>query len=200
MPKIKLEEASALFKFNTGYTNNGSNYFNRGLKIYRWMDCECDTPTPKFATVILKDNMSQCNTSGSCYNSVIKSTINSKNQDGTYTNNNSYSYSNSQYLRNRCKIYEQNLPASHKYINNELVVYGNCAESPDCASCPITYNPNNAQYSKQGGVSSSERLLRLKYNTVAGIINSGPDCCKKYIGDTTPLINIHKKSTICNYC
>ena len=30
----------------------------------------------------------------------------------------------------------------------------------------LTYKPNNYQYSQQGGVSASERILRLKYNTI----------------------------------
>jgi hypothetical protein len=39
----------------------------------------------------------------------------------------------------------------------------------------LNYKPNNTQYAKQGGVTSSERILRLKYNTItknAGLFNT----------------------------
>lgn len=199
MPKIKLDEGSAIFSFNDG----GSNYFNccgrgyNGLKIYRWMSCDCENPAAKFTTVIEKDNLSQCQTSATCYSQQIKSTINSKKKDGTYTNDNSYSYSNAQYLRKKCRIYDKNLPASYTIVDDKLNVYGNCAESPNCTLCPITYKPNNATFSTQGAVSTSERLLRLKYNTIAGDLNN-KTCCKRYTGDSIPFININKKEQVCN--
>ncbi len=194
MPKIKLEQGSAMFKYND-IGNYGSDKFgeSRGLPIYRWMSCECDDAAPKFATVVVKDGFSNCE-SGTCYVPVIKSTINSRKSDGKYTTDNEYSYTNSQYLRRKCRIYDRNLPAS---IDGDKV-YGNCSETtPSCAR-EITYKPNNAQFSIQGAVSGGERLLRLKYNTIAGSINDGSKCCRKYTGDATLNVDITKKEQICS--
>ena len=201
MPKIKLEQGSADYTFNdiTG-TNNAcfgcGNYGSRGMPLYRWMSCACDTAAPKFATTINKDNMSQCASSAVCYNPVIKSTINARKSDGSYTNDNTYSYSNSQYLRRKCQTYDRNLPATTK--NGD--VFGNCSEACNDTVCKvkITYKPNNAKYSTQGAVTGGERLLRLKYNTIAGDINDRSECCRRYTGDSTQNINITKKEQVCN--
>lgn len=193
MPKIKIEEGSAVFRYND-IGNNGSPYFDRsgrGLKIYRWtVDCDCDNP--KFATVVNKDNMSQCQTTQVCYNPIIKTTINMKKNNGTYTNDNAYSYSNAEYLRRKCRIYERNMPTR---TAADGTVYGDCVEITP--ACSITYKPNNAKFSTQGAVSASERLVRLKYNAIAGDINDNSQCCRRYMGESTPNVDIRKKPQIC---
>lgn len=199
MPKIKLEQGSALFKYNNVTQNNNTcfgcgNYGSRGLPIYRWMSCECRTPAPKFVTAINKDNMSQCSSTSACYSPLIKSTINSRKSGGTYTNDDKYSYTNSQYLRRKCRIYDRNLPVS----TSGGKVYGNCSEDTQICKGEITYKPNNAKFSTQGAVSGGERLLRLKYNTIAGDINDGATCCRRYTGETTQNIKITKKEQVCN--
>ena len=202
MPKIKLEQGSALFKYNDIGNNRSAcfgcgNYGSRGLPIYRWMSCECSTAAPKFATAINKDNMSQCSSATNCYNPTIKTTINSKKSDRTYTNDNNYSYTNTQYLRRKCRIYERNLPVSTNAAGTK--VYGNCSEDTTSCKGEITYKPNNSKFSTQGAVSGGERLLRLKYNTIAGDINSNnPDCCRKYTTYANNDITITKKEQICN--
>jgi hypothetical protein len=202
MPKIKVDQGSAVFKYNNISQNNNTcfgcgNYGSRGLPIYRWMSCDCSTPVPKYTTAINKDNLSQCTSSSACYNPVIKTTINSKKTGGVYTNDNKYSYNNSQYLRRKCETYERNLPTRTDVSTGK--VYGNCAEDTSLCTGEITYKPNNAKFSTQGGVSAGERLLRLKYNTIAGDINSNnADCCRKYTGEATLNINITKKEQICN--
>lgn len=203
MPKIKLEQGSAMFKYNNISANNTcfgcGNYGSRGLPVYRWMSCECSTPSPKFATAINKDNLSQCSNTTACYNPVIKSTINSKKSGESYTNDNEYSYTNSQYLRRKCETYDRNLPT--RVDNTTGKVYGNCAEAAN-TTCKgqITYKPNNTKFSTQGAVSGGERLLRLKYNTIAGDINSNNEtaCCRKYTGEASLNINIRKKEQVCN--
>lgn len=198
MPQIKLEQGSATYTKNQDTGNRQcfgcGNYGNRGLSIYRWMSCDCDTPAPKFATVINKDNLALCETADTCYSPVIKSTINSRKTGGTYTNDNEYSYTNSQYLRKKCRIYDRNLPVST--IGDK--VYGNCSEATTACNREITYKPNNAKFSTQGAVSGGERLLRLKYNTIAGDINDGATCCRKYTSEATQNINITKKEQVCN--
>lgn len=197
MPKINVEQGSPVFKFNTIGPNTNTcfgcgNYGSRGLPIYRWMSCACNTHFT--TTEIIKDNLSQCNSLTVCYNPSIKSTINSKKPNGTYTNDNSYSYSNSQYLRRKCETYERNLPTRTDVLTGK--VYGNCVEDQSTCTGQITYKPNNTKFSVQGGVSAGERLLRLKYNTITGDINGTGNCCNKY----TPILNknLYKKEQICN--
>jgi hypothetical protein len=199
MPKIVSLGGSAEYKLNTNSgTNNAcfgcGNYGSRGVPVYRWMSCECDTFAPKFIEVINKDNMSQCTSSAVCYNPVIKTTINARKTGGSYTNDNTYSYTNSQYLRRKCQTYDRNLPVTTKGTD----VFGNCSEDTTACNGKITYKPNNAKYSTQGAVTGGERLLRLKYNTIAGDINDNSSCCRKYTGESTQNINITKKEQVCN--
>jgi hypothetical protein len=203
MPKINVEQGSPVFKYNSIGPNTNTcfgcgNYGSRGLPIYRWMSCVCSTTAPNFTTEIIKDGLSQCKSSTACYNPVIKSTINSKKPNGEYTNDNTYSYNNSQYLRRKCESYDRNLPARTDVTTGK--VFGNCAEdASSVCKAEITYKPNNAKFSTQGAVSGGERLLRLKYNTIAGDINANnKDCCRKYTGEATLNINITKKEQICN--
>jgi hypothetical protein len=196
MPKIKLEQGSAMFKYND-IGNYGSDKFgeSRGLPIYRWTSCECEDPSPKFATVVFKDGLSSC-TDTAHYIPVIKSTINSRKTDGSYTNDDKYSYTNSQYLRRKCRLYNKNLPASISTDGKK--VYGNCSEDKSACVGEITYKPNNAKFSTQGAVSGGERLLRLKYNTITRDINDNSTCCRRYTSEATQNININKKEQICN--
>jgi len=86
------------------------------------------------------------------------------------------------YMRNRGNLYDQKLTAlpipGVTYLDasdNLLPVTADNAarQTQDCTtSCSITnsfrtiYKPNNAQYGKQGAVDSSDRITRLKLNTV----------------------------------
>jgi len=202
MPKIKLEQGSALFKFNNVSSNTNTcfgcgNYGSRGLPLYRWMSCECSTPSPKFVTAINKDNLSQCNNANACYNPVIKSTINRKKSNGLYSDDSKYSYSNSEYLRRKCETYVRNLPVKTDVTTGK--VFGNCSEDASTCKSEITYKPNNAKFSTQGAVSGGERLLRLKYNTITGDINTNSNkCCRRYTSEATQNINITKKEQVCN--
>tara|TARA_B100000424_G_C22945662_1_gene503386 strand:- start:9983 stop:10729 length:747 start_codon:yes stop_codon:yes gene_type:complete len=69
---------------------------------------------------------------------------------GSATMNESQYHSSEQYLESKCLTFSQ----KNKRISN-------------CDStCPTIYNPSNNQYNRQGGVSSSSRLARLKYATL----------------------------------
>ena len=86
------------------------------------------------------------------------------------------------YLRSRGNLFDQKLTAlpvtGITYLDasgNLLPVTGDNARRKieDCISCPspttsgqTIYKPNNAQYGKQGAVDSSDRITRLKLNTV----------------------------------
>ena len=91
------------------------------------------------------------------------------------------------YIRSRGNLYDQKLTAlpigGVTYLNAAghllPVTAANAArQTQDCLLCPAAatststrsahtiYKPNNAQYAKQGAVDSSDRITRLKLNTV----------------------------------
>jgi len=92
-----------------------------------------------------------------------------KNNDMYYTNTN-------QYLESRNRTFEQN--------NFHLLRQGNASNLPGTAAAtsnvyasntiarcksayvPVYYKPNNSRFAEQGAVSSSSRLLRIKYDTI----------------------------------
>jgi hypothetical protein len=89
------------------------------------------------------------------------------------------------YFRSRCLSFDQKLTALPKagvtyldasgnllYPNNTDTVRRTqncpvrCSTSATTNSCQTIYKPNNIQYAKQGAVDSSDRLTRLKLNTI----------------------------------
>lgn len=119
--------------------------------------------------------------------------INPQNIDGktVFTR---YSFSTKEYLRSKCKTYEQKMGGA-------LVPGVTYSVQEECCTVPIPYNdedvgpqsrealncpnetcdgerikvivkPNNQQYFQQGAVDSSSRIARLKYNTVQSNANS----------------------------
>jgi len=91
-----------------------------------------------------------------------------------------YSTSTDQYIYSRGKSFEQNqtgflrvgnpaaVPGTAQSQNNEYAVntgYNYCP-NPTTNFVPTFYKPNNPKFAQQGGVTSSARLLRLKYDTV----------------------------------
>jgi hypothetical protein len=87
------------------------------------------------------------------------------------------------YLKSRCKTYKQNLSGTqikgNQYLNGTTPIMP--SDSPtsgsqifstnDCckfSGMPSTliYKPNNSQYDRQGAVDSSDRIVRLKMNTI----------------------------------
>jgi hypothetical protein len=93
----------------------------------------------------------------------------------------------SAYLQSRCVTYEQKLstepvpgiqyfspggiPLEPSTNNNgpQVRASANCFNQTPQLACNTTiYKPNNTQFAQQGGVSSSSRLARLKYNTLNG--------------------------------
>lgn len=61
------------------------------------------------------------------------------------------------YNESRCFTYEQNIRPDQ---------CTNIKRASQCLPSQVVYKPNNPQYAQQGGVSSSSRLSRLKYNTL----------------------------------
>jgi hypothetical protein len=97
----------------------------------------------------------------------------------------SYFSSTKQYLKNKCMSFEQKQSINKINGNNytsELIgdrstqfSTNNCTNSfqtgRDCHNVTY-YNPNNTQFSKQGAVESSTRLLKLNIDTITNNGNS----------------------------
>ena len=97
-------------------------------------------------------------------------------------NNDRYYTSTGQYLDSRNKTFTQNtyhmlrkgdtssLPGSAKSQQNVYAsnTVAHCSTSKDVTTAyiPVYYKPSNTKFAEQGGVSSSTRLLRLKYDTI----------------------------------
>lgn len=84
---------------------------------------------------------------------------------------NKYSSSHREYIYNKCKTFNQNLPAQYSDLN-----ITNGTITTDCngiISC-VSFNPSNKKFQTQGPVSSSARTHSLKYDCV-----DGSSCNKK---------------------
>jgi hypothetical protein len=93
---------------------------------------------------------------------------------------NQYYTSTQQYLMSRTKGYDQNnyhnikngdasaKPGTNQATNN---IYGSNNNIPYCPNgqakfSPVYYKPNNSKFAQEGGVTSSARITRLKYDTI----------------------------------
>jgi hypothetical protein len=70
------------------------------------------------------------------------------------------------YMKARCQTYDQKL--FNLDLSSNGLTLSNCPELCNSDNCPKGwYKPNNPKFSTQGAVSSSTRINRLKYNTIA---------------------------------
>lgn len=78
-----------------------------------------------------------------------------------------YYTSNKEYMYARCKTFDQN---QFNFYRSSGVLESNCcgneAGYSSSACNRVVYKPNNTPFSTQGAVSSSTRLMRLKYNEI----------------------------------
>ena len=181
---ISMQRADPGKKGAVGYPGSKPccNQF-RGLNMYRkTLTCAtCETTTQ-----IYKDNASLC-PADVCYTPPIIKSKNNNTVDGVTTPDLLYNYTSHQYLRRKCKSY---------VTNNSTLEYNNVthlARTPCCdeACSTITYKPNNTPFMVQGAVESSDRLERLKYDTISRGRNG---CCgTRLYSSQTQNIDIHKK-------
>jgi len=93
-----------------------------------------------------------------------------KRQFDITTNNNTYYTNNKQYLISRNIAFEKN---QYNYLREgnssakpgDSLSKDNVYRSNDMNHC-VYYKPSNSQFASQGGVSSSDVVLRNKYNTI----------------------------------
>jgi hypothetical protein len=154
----------------------------------------------------LKENILKFNNTNFRYNDIsgclsgpCNPEINLKIKKATTILSKTYYSDTKAYLRSRCNLYDQKLTAlpapNITYLNaaggllypNETNTVRQTQDCGDALCKPITacqtiYKPNNIQYAQQGAVDSSDRLTRLKLNT----INTNAASYKKQFNTTAP--------------
>ena len=86
----------------------------------------------------------------------------------TKLNKNYYTTSKA-YLKSRTKLYDQNQTIIASTQSNSEMHYNSvyCSDISNCYSNKqIIYKPNNPNFSKEGAVTSSNRIVKLKYDTI----------------------------------
>lgn len=205
----------------------GTDSFSAGIKE-RILTTLIQTPVPSdsfYDPVEQRQVCVACNPE----NNIIKPAI-------TLLNKNYYTDTRS-YLQSRCQLYNQKLstnpkpgveyinPTTHQPINpsdspngSQVRLTQNCPKNCSPGSTVTTiYKPNNSQFSVQGAVSSSTRIVRLKYNTITNNGNSfyaawGSEGANagRYQGTSDapyflksknqPCVNFHKNGNITTTC
>jgi len=110
-----------------------------------------------------------------------------------------YNYDYKQYLRNRCKTFEQN---NIRFLNSDGETYRSNCSNVDL-SCN-TYKIKNKKFSTNSAVSSSSRINRLRYDTIVGAqgknCKNGDEVCGIYTSNTRYKDkNLNPKVKRCEY-
>jgi hypothetical protein len=170
-------------------------------KYYRKTACPCDPSVPKVNTTSVFGDVRTCpkviGGSSKCIPLSANTNINANvGVDSSGVPLKKYYTSNDEYLQARCRTFHQR---SFNFTSSNGDLLANCSESSNYVSgnCKkVVYKPNNSQYSTQGAVSSSDRLFRLRYNTItASKGNNRSNCpsCQTYPSSQTQ--NDYTKST-----
>jgi hypothetical protein len=90
--------------------------------------------------------------------------------------NKKFCWNSKQYLQSRCKTYDQNQTLGtptgtpNEYFGASCTTKVNSTGKVEVCK-PVVHKPNNKQFSQQGGVSSSSRIAKLKYDTIVNSTN-----------------------------
>jgi len=165
---------------NSGQTGVGMPMDRPGGSVYLGTsinDCSSCTTSMRLPEYILTDN----NINNTCATNCIsknarKKTLNYLWNGNVDSSNNIYYADRKAYLYSRCLTYDQKLSTirvTGSTANDPTRQTLNCLEGCTTTRAATTiYKPNNQQYSQQGAVSSSSRIVRLKYNTITDNGNS----------------------------
>lgn len=117
-----------------------------------------------------------------------------------------YCYSSAQYLRQKCRTFDQRLSSGTSVSGSEIEYYANSCEQP-CgigSRAKFIRNPSNKQFGVQGAVDSGSRIQRLKLNTINKAANglrkewgSGAANAAKYTANGATPYFIKSKNNIC---
>jgi hypothetical protein len=90
--------------------------------------------------------------------------------------NKKFCWNSKQYLQSRCKTYDQNQTLGeatgtpNEYFGASCTTKVGATGNAEVCK-PVIYKPNNKQFKQQGGVSSSSRIAKLKYDTIRNSTN-----------------------------
>lgn len=86
--------------------------------------------------------------------------------------NKEFCWNSKQYLHSRCKTFTQNQTLG-RHISGPEYYSGSCITDDNGNICkPVIHKPNNKKFKQQGGVSSSSRIAKLKYDTIRNSTNT----------------------------
>ena len=176
-------------------------------------DCKCQDASGVTTIVnnILNNKNNQCIPGNPCNpkTRIIRSGVQEKlinyGPDGI---GQQFCYSSKQYLRKRCRTYDQRLSSGTHVPGSDTEYYANTCEPPHCDSNTrrkFIRKPNNKQFDVQGAVDSSSRLQRLKLNTInkaaVGLKNewgSAATNAAKYTSSGNAPYFVKSKNNICS--
>ena len=85
--------------------------------------------------------------------------------------NKDFCWNSKQYLQRRCKTFDQNQTLG-THVEGSQFYSASCTKDPSGNVCkPVIHKPNNKPFKQQGGVSSSARIAKLKYDTIVNSTN-----------------------------
>jgi len=171
------------------FTTHGNNVVN--FKIQTNTNGTKNTIDPTLPNILGEYPGSACDVKNTCLSSQnnalrrVRSSGIIKRSFTTNTNVNNLKYytNTNQYLDSRNKKFEQNeyhflrvgdatsVPGTvaanqNIYASNTIA---HCKGNPlTSAYVPVYYKPSNSKFAQQGGVSSSTRIQRIKYDTITG--------------------------------
>ena len=119
-----------------------------------------------------RNALTRCRTSG-----IIKKKYYTDTKQYLYSRHSSFDQNQSYYISNPTDGGNaKGVPGSPESILNTYVSGGCVVESIDTNNnikkCSVVYKPNNYNYAKQGGVESSSRTDKLRYNTLNTVAGS----------------------------
>lgn len=184
------------------------------------IDCKChdDSNVTTIVNNILNNKNNQCIPGVKC-NPMLPSSDHRRrgttaglqekkiNKTATHPNGQQFCYSSKQYLRKRCRTYDQRLSSGTHVPGKDTEYYANTCEPPCGYNSRNKFirNPNNKQFGVQGAVDSSSRIQRLKLNTInkaaAGLKNewgSAAANAAKYTSSGNAPYFIKSKNNICS--
>ena len=87
--------------------------------------------------------------------------------------NKKFCWNSKQYLQSRCKTYDQNQTLGAPTGTPNEYFGASCTTKVNSSQVckPVIHKPNNKQFTQQGGVSSSSRIAKLKYDTIISSTN-----------------------------
>ena len=156
--------------------NTKDNIFGKGVKV---------TQRYNSGEVQYKRCVSVCDPERAArrrtqYPSVINTQVYTNENELCY-NKSKYNQSNTEYLKSRCRTYDQNMTNkkadSKPWNGHEMdcaACPGDCGLGNSClSSCKkrIIYKPNNYKFAQQGAVSGNTAINRKKYNTIQRFAN-----------------------------